>query len=156
MDPSDLQDLDGWQALGCAILARAFEDAHQARGHRDARAAGYPPGVSLADGARHFLDGDGARQLWALLGLDPAELDRRLAMLPRATCIQPALFCFEEPWADRKRGRPRRTPAAPTPTRPGPIPGPVTSPLEEWRRRASVGYLARMVQADIFAPVGSR
>jgi len=157
MDPADFQGLDPWQALACAILARAFEDAlTQAHGYRDARAAGYPPGMSLADGAWHFLDGNGARLLWSLLDLDPGEFDRRVAMLPRATCFQPALFYFEDPWPAPGRGRPRKAPA--TPARPGPIPIPGwgANPLEEWRRRVSVGYLASTVQGGLFAPVGSR
>lgn len=112
MDPADFQGLDPWQALACAILARAFEDAlTQARGYRDARAAGYPPGMSLADGAWHFLDGNGARLLWSLLDLDPGEFDRRLAAVPRAAHVQPLLFDpggLTPPW---RGSPPRGTPA---------------------------------------------
>lgn len=108
MDPADLQGLDPWQALACAILARAFDDAVCTNGHKAAQELGLPPGVGLADDARHFLAGDGARLLWSLLDLDPGEFDRRVAMLPRATCFQPALFYFEDPWPAPGRGRPRK------------------------------------------------
>ena len=116
MDPADLQDLDGWQALGCAILARAFDDAVCTNGHKAAQELGLPPGVGLADDARHFLAGDGARLLWSLLDLDPGESDRRLAAVPRAAHVQPLLFDpggLTPPW----RGRPPRGTPAPVGSR---------------------------------------
>ena len=83
--------LDGWQRLGCAILWRAWKDAHSTNGWKDAREAGLSPGLTLSDDARAFLQSDGARWLIALLDLDGGIVDDIRAELPPVLWEQLAL-----------------------------------------------------------------
>ncbi len=75
--------LDGWRALGCAVLLRAWSDTRNNNGHKAAREAGIPTGITLAQDARSFLHGDGARWLVAALDLDQDGLDHALDGMPR-------------------------------------------------------------------------
>ena len=81
----------GYRRLACAVLWRAWADAHSTNGTKAAREAGIPRGVSLADDARAFLESDGAGWLLALLELDGRILDGIRAELPRASWEQLAL-----------------------------------------------------------------
>ena len=66
-----------WQALGCAILLRAWRDAAHGNGH--------------SSEARQFLNGDGARWLVGLLDLDGGLVDEIRAELPPVLWVQLAL-----------------------------------------------------------------
>ena len=68
----------GWRRLGAAVLVRAWRDVHNTNGHKAAREAGFPYGISLAGDARSFLNGNGARWLVAVLDIDQAGLDHAL------------------------------------------------------------------------------
>lgn len=72
-----MADADGWRALGCAILLRAWRDAAHGNGH--------------SSDARLFLDSDGARWLVALMDLDGQLVDDIKATLPPAAWVQLAL-----------------------------------------------------------------
>lgn len=63
------------------MLLRAWADAHNTNGDRDARALGLPRGLTLAGDARQFLESDGAAWLVLALELDPAGLDHALGGL---------------------------------------------------------------------------
>lgn len=80
----DEASLDGWRYLACAVLLRAYEDAHSKNGRIAGKEAGLPKGATLAGDARAFLKGDGAQWLIALLEWDPDVLDRVLARLAPA------------------------------------------------------------------------
>ena len=75
--------MDGWRALACEILHRAFLDTKSRGGEKAARDACIPAGVSLADDARSFLHSDGGRWLWLMLELDGSLFDEALAGVPR-------------------------------------------------------------------------
>ena len=70
--------LRGYRRLACAVLVRAWKDAHNTNGTGAAVELGLPPGVTLSGDARAFLQGDGARWLAALLEFNPGGLDRAL------------------------------------------------------------------------------
>jgi hypothetical protein len=69
--------MDGWRALGCAILLRAWRDAAHGNGH--------------SSEARAFLESDGAAWLIALLDLDSQIMDNIRAELPPVLWVQLAL-----------------------------------------------------------------
>ena len=87
--------LTGWRRLGCAILLRAWRDAHTRNGHQAARKLGLPPGATLAGDARAFLASEGARWLVAALDLDQAGFEHALAELPPAAgrCWKAEAIC---------------------------------------------------------------
>ena len=71
----------GYRRLALAILLRACRDLVIDGGVQAARAAGLPPGVTLADDARAFLESDGARWLLLISEIDPSSLDAALGEL---------------------------------------------------------------------------
>jgi hypothetical protein len=91
MDADQVVVLNSWRRLGCAVLLRAWRDAHNRNGHKAAREIGLPVGVTLAGDARAFLESDGALWLAALLELDAGIVDDIRAELAPAEWRQLAL-----------------------------------------------------------------
>ena len=78
----------GWRALACAILEQSWMDAHSKNQERRTCETGLPRGIRIADDARQFLAGNGARVLLGLLELDEEILDDINDRLPRPEYAQ--------------------------------------------------------------------
>ena len=77
-----VDELTGWRRLACAVLVRAWRDAHSTNGDKAAKEAGISAGVGLAGDARAFLESDGAAWLALMLEFDPAGVDHLRHQLP--------------------------------------------------------------------------
>ena len=81
MTDEELAGARGCRRLALAILLRAWRDLASSDGAQATRAEGLPPGVTLADDARTFLESDGARWLLLISEIDPSGLDAALGDL---------------------------------------------------------------------------